>query len=186
MNWLYRRMEIWRPYILSILRMIVGLLLLQHGLSKVFDFPAPSPVGALSGVLILAAILRDDRCRLVPPGRLRRIVAFVLSGEMAFAYFMGHAPRSFYPIVNAGEVAILFCFIFLYFAFRRRRSAERRPRGTEPGLAGGLVCQRSRVVFDGRWRAKLSRLVTGRHKFRQAIQFRIGRVNCCLCAMQAG
>ena len=50
-------------------------------------------------------------------GAFTRIVAFVLSGEMAFAYFMAHAPRSFYPIVNAGEVAILFCFIFLYFAF---------------------------------------------------------------------
>ena len=50
-------------------------------------------------------------------GAYTRIVAFILSGEMAFAYFMGHAPRSFYPLANDGEVAILFCFIFLYFAF---------------------------------------------------------------------
>ena len=101
MNSLYRRMETWRPYILSILRMIVGLLLLQHGLSKVFNFPAPSPVGALSGVLILAAILETIGAALFLVGAFTRIVAFILSGEMAFAYFMAHAPRSFYPIVNA-------------------------------------------------------------------------------------
>ena len=50
-------------------------------------------------------------------GAYTRIVAFILSGEMAFAYFMAHAPRSFYPLANGGEAAILFCFIFLYFAF---------------------------------------------------------------------
>ena len=72
MNSLYGRMEAWRPYILSILRMVVGLLLLQHGLSKVFNFPAPSPVGALSGVLILAAISGDVRRRLVPRGCLHQ------------------------------------------------------------------------------------------------------------------
>jgi putative oxidoreductase len=117
MNSLYARMETWRPYILSILRIVVGLLLLQHGLSKVFNYPVPSPVGALSGVLILAAILETIGAALLLVGAFTRIVAFILSGEMAFAYFMGHAPRSFYPIVNSGEVAVLFCFIFLYFAF---------------------------------------------------------------------
>jgi putative oxidoreductase len=117
MNGLYATLERYRPYILSILRIVVGLLLLQHGLSKVFNFPAPSPVGALSGLLILAAILETIGAALFLVGAFTRIVAFVLSGEMAFAYFMAHAPRSFYPIVNAGEVAVLFCFIFLYFAF---------------------------------------------------------------------
>jgi putative oxidoreductase len=117
MNGLYTAIERFRPYILSILRIVVGLLLLQHGLSKVFNYPAPSPVGALSGLLILAAILETIGAALFLVGAFTRIVAFILSGEMAFAYFMAHAPRSFYPIVNEGELAVLFCFIFLYFAF---------------------------------------------------------------------
>jgi putative oxidoreductase len=117
MNAFYTRMETWRPYILSILRIVVGLLFLQHGLSKVFNFPAPSPVPSLSGLLILAAILETIGAALFLVGAFTRIVAFILSGEMAFAYFMAHAPRSFYPIVSAGELAVLFCFIFLYFVF---------------------------------------------------------------------
>jgi putative oxidoreductase len=117
MNGLYATLERFRPYILSILRIVVGLLFLQHGLSKVFNFPAPSPVPSLSGLLILAAILETVGAALFLVGAYTRIVAFILSGEMAFAYFMAHAPHSFYPVVNAGELAVLFCFIFLYFAF---------------------------------------------------------------------
>jgi putative oxidoreductase len=117
MNALYARMETWRPYILSILRIVVGLLFLQHGLSKVFNFPAPSPVPSLSGLLILAAFLETVGALLFVVGAYTRIVAFILSGEMAFAYFMAHAPRSFYPVVNGGELAVVYCFIFLYFAF---------------------------------------------------------------------
>ena len=117
MNAFYTRMEMWRPYILSILRIVIGLLFLQHGLSKVFNFPAPSPVPSLSGLLILAAFLETVGAALFLVGAYTRIVAFILSGEMAFAYFMAHAPRSFYPVVNAGELAVLFSFIFFYFAF---------------------------------------------------------------------
>ena len=117
MNAIYARMERFMPYILSILRIVVGLLFLQHGLSKVFNFPAPSPVPSLSGLLILAAILETIGSALFLVGAFTRIVAFILSGEMTFAYFMAHAPRSFYPVVNGGELAVLFCFIFLYFAF---------------------------------------------------------------------
>ena len=117
MNTLYARMETWRPYILSILRIVVGLLFLQHGLSKVFNFPAPSPVPSLSGLMILAAFLETIGALLFVVGAYTRIVAFILSGEMAFAYFMAHAPRSFYPVVNGGELAVIYCFIFLYFAF---------------------------------------------------------------------
>jgi putative oxidoreductase len=117
MNGLYATLERYRPYVLSILRIVVGLLFLEHGLSKVFNFPAPSPVPSLSGLLILAAILETIGAALFLVGAFTRIVAFILSGEMAFAYFMAHAPRSFYPSVNAGEMAVLFCFIFLYFAF---------------------------------------------------------------------
>jgi putative oxidoreductase len=117
MNALYARMETWRPYVRSILRIVVGLLFLQHGLSKVFNFPAPSPVPSLSGLLILAAFLETVGALLFVVGAYTRIVAFILSGEMAFAYFMAHAPRSFYPVVNDGELAVIYCFIFLYFAF---------------------------------------------------------------------
>jgi putative oxidoreductase len=117
MNGLYATLERYRPYILSILRIVVGLLFLEHGLSKVFNFPAPSPVPSLSGLLILAAILETIGAALFLVGAFTRIVAFILSGEMAFAYFMAHAPRSIYPLVNGGELAVLYCFIFLYFAF---------------------------------------------------------------------
>src|ERR1700691_4699701 len=117
MNGLYATLERYRPYVLSILRIVVGLLFLQHGLSKVFNFPAPSPVPSLSGLLILAAFLETVGALLFLVGAYTRVVAFILSGEMAFAYFMAHAPRSVYPIVNGGELAVIFCFIFLYFAF---------------------------------------------------------------------
>src|SRR5579872_5497052 len=115
MNWLYTRMETLRPYVLSILRIVVALLFLQHGLSKVFGFPVPGP--SLSGLFILAAFLETVGSLLLLVGAYTRIVAFILSGEMAFAYFMAHAPHSFYPLVNKGELAVIYCFVFLYFAF---------------------------------------------------------------------
>jgi putative oxidoreductase len=117
MNGLYATLERYRPYILSILRVVVGLLFLEHGLSKVFNFPAPSPVPSLSGLLILAAILETIGAALFLVGAFTKIVAFILSGEMALAYFMAHAPRAFYPLVNGGELAVIYCFLFLYFAF---------------------------------------------------------------------
>ena len=115
MNALYTRMETWRPYILSILRIVVGLLFLEHGLSKVFGFPIPGPT--LNGLLVLAAFLETVGAFLFLVGAYTRIVAFILSGEMAFAYFIAHAPRSFFPLANQGELAIVYCFLFLYFAF---------------------------------------------------------------------
>jgi putative oxidoreductase len=116
-NSLFARIERFRPVILSILRIVVGLLFLQHGLSKFFGFPTPSPVPSLSGLLILAAILETVGAALFFVGAYTRIVALILSGEMAFAYFMAHAPRSVYPLANSGEPAVLYCFIFLYFVF---------------------------------------------------------------------
>ena len=117
MNALYNTMERFRPLILSILRIVVGLLFLEHGLSKVFGFPAASPVASLSGLLLLAAFLETVGAVLFVLGAYTRIVALILSGQMAFAYFMAHAPQSFYPLVNKGELAVLYCFVFLYFAF---------------------------------------------------------------------
>jgi putative oxidoreductase len=115
MNWLYTRIEKLRPYVLSILRIVVALLFLQHGLSKVFGFPVPGP--SLSGLFILAAFLETVGSLLLLVGAYTRIVAFILSGEMAFAYFMVHAPQSFYPLANKGELAVLYCFVFFYFVF---------------------------------------------------------------------
>lgn len=115
MNWLYTRIERLRPYVLSILRIVVALLFLQHGLSKVFGFPVPGP--SLSGLFILAAFLETVGSLLLLVGAYTRIVAFILSGEMAFAYFMVHAPQSFYPLANKGELAVLYCFVFFYFVF---------------------------------------------------------------------
>lgn len=109
------RMGTFAPYVLSILRIVTALLFLQHGLSKVFSFPVPGP--PLHGLLLLAAFVETVGSLLMLVGAYTRIVAFILSGETAFAYFMGHAPRSFYPLGNGGEPAILFCFIFLYLAF---------------------------------------------------------------------
>ena len=115
MNAIYARIETLRPYVLSALRIVAALLFLQHGLSKVFGFPAAGP--PLQGLLIVAAFLETVGSLLLLIGAYTRIVAFILSGEMAFAYFMAHEPRSLYPLVNGGESAVLFCFVFLYLAF---------------------------------------------------------------------
>ena len=135
MNALYARIERFRPFILSILRIVVGLLYLQHGLSKVFNFPAPSPVPSLHGLLILAAFLETVGAALFLVGAYTRIVAFILSGEMAFAYFMAHAPRSFYPARQRRRTRGPVLLHLPLFRFCRRRPVERRPRGAEPGLS---------------------------------------------------
>jgi len=108
----------WAPRLLSILRIMTGLLFLQHGTAKLLKIPVvpmfanlslTSPPG-IAGILELVGGV------LIILGLFTRSVSFVLSGLMAAAYFMAHAPRGFYPILNAGELAILFCFVFLYLA----------------------------------------------------------------------
>ncbi len=112
---LYANLERRRPYVLSILRVVAALLFLQSGLSKFFGFPAAGP--PLAGLIILAAIIEILGSLLLLVGLFTRLAALVMSGEMAFAYFMAHAPKSFYPAVNGGTLAILYCFVFLYFVF---------------------------------------------------------------------
>jgi putative oxidoreductase len=110
----------WAPRVLSILRIIAALLFMEHGLQKAFAFPGPPPGppgGELPPLLMVAAILEIGGGALLLLGFLTRPVAFVLSGMMAVAYFMAHAPRNFFPVLNGGEAAILFCFIFLYLLF---------------------------------------------------------------------
>ena len=113
----FARLGAWRPQLLSVLRIVTALLFLQHATIKLFSFPPsqmPSPglfsfFGAI-GVLELVGSL------LLIAGFWTRLAAFVLSGEMAVAYFMAHAPQSLYPVLNMGESAVLFCFVFLYIA----------------------------------------------------------------------
>ncbi|HEY6984025.1 DoxX family protein [Reyranella sp.] len=108
----------WAPRLLSILRIITGLLFLEHSTAKLFKFP-PLPMFANLDLMTLvgvAGVIELVGSILLILGVFSRPVAFILSGEMAVAYFMAHAPRSFYPLINGGEAAILFCFIFLYIA----------------------------------------------------------------------
>ncbi len=108
----------WAPQILSILRIMTGLLYIQHGTQKLFGFPESARVmGELSPLMLSAGLLEAGGGALFALGLLTRPVAFVMCGMMAVAYFMAHAPRAFYPINNGGDLAILFCFVFLYFTF---------------------------------------------------------------------
>lgn len=103
------------PYAIAALRIIAGLLFLEHGAQKLFGFPAP-PEGGLPpvvSILGVGAILELVGGSLIALGLFTRPVAFVLAGEMAVAYFMFHAPSGFYPALNGGDAAILYCFIFL-------------------------------------------------------------------------
>ena len=105
----------WRPRVLALLRIVAALLFLEHGLSKLVGFPVPGP-GQLSPLVLAAGIIEALGGLLVLVGLFTRAAAFVMSGEMAVAYFMAHAPEGFYPLANHGEAAILYCFIFLYLA----------------------------------------------------------------------
>ncbi len=112
------RLATWSPPFLSVLRIITGLLLLQHGTQKLFGFP-PSDMGQpeLVSLMGLAGLLEFFGGLLIIVGLFTRPAAFVLSGFMAVAYFMAHAPGGFYPVLNGGELAVLYCFVFLYLVY---------------------------------------------------------------------
>jgi putative oxidoreductase len=112
-------LDVWAPRVLSVVRIVTALLFVEHGLMKLVHFPAGMPglPDPLPPMLIAAALIEVIGGLLIAAGLFTRIAAFVCSGEMAVAYFMVHAPMSFWPAMNQGEPAILFCFIFLYFAF---------------------------------------------------------------------
>lgn len=115
MTSLYASLEKGRPYLLSILRIIAGLLFLQHGLQKYFAFPSAGP--HMNELLYVQGVIEIVGGILLTVGALTRVVAFILAGDMAVAYFMAHFPRSFYPAVNGGDAAVLYCFVFLYLLF---------------------------------------------------------------------
>ena len=108
----------WAPYLRSVLRIIVAFLFIAHGTQKFFGFPAADARATvpLLSQLGLASVLEMVGGSLLLLGLFTRPIAFVLAGEMAVAYFTAHAPRGFWPLVNRGEPAVLFCFVWLYFA----------------------------------------------------------------------
>jgi putative oxidoreductase len=111
--WLVR----WQPQTLALLRIVTGLLFLEHGTQKFFAFPVPFPMpGPLPPIEVAAGAIEIVVGILVTLGLFTRLAAFIAAGEMAVGYFMFHFPKNFWPAANMGEGAILFCFIFLYLA----------------------------------------------------------------------
>jgi putative oxidoreductase len=137
----WNRLDRYTPYALAALRIVTALIFMAHGTQKLFGFPAP-PQGGLPPAFSLfwiAALLELGGGLLILFGLFTRPTAFVLSGEMAVAYWMFHAPRNFYPLLNGGDASILYCFVFLLLVFTgagamsidgarvRRSTADRKP-----------------------------------------------------------
>jgi putative oxidoreductase len=110
--------QTWSPRVLSVLRIMTALLLLQHGTAKYLGFPHVADFANLQFLSLLGAsgVLELVGGVLMLIGLFTRPVAFVLSGFMAVAYFLAHAPQGFYPMLNQGELAVLYCFVFLYLS----------------------------------------------------------------------
>ena len=110
----------WAPYLLSILRIVVAFLFIQVGSAKLFAFPAAiMPGGGTAPAWSLAwfaGVLEVFGGLPILLGLFTRPVAFILSGEMAVAYFLGHAPQGFWPVLNQGQPAVFYCFFFLYLS----------------------------------------------------------------------
>jgi putative oxidoreductase len=105
----------WSPRMLSVLRIMTGLLFLEHGTQKLLGFPpSANPGPALFSLFGLQGIIELVGGVLMAIGLFTRPVAFILAGDMAVAYFYAHSPRGFFPLPNGGQLAILFCFVFLY------------------------------------------------------------------------
>jgi len=113
-TWLSR----WQPQLLAVLRIVAALLFLEHGTAKLWDIPTPlqGMPDPLPPMLVAAAWIEVVLGILLLIGLFTRLAAFIASGEMAFAYWIGHFPRDPWPVNNMGDASILFCFIFLYIA----------------------------------------------------------------------
>ncbi len=108
--------DTWSPRLLAVLRIVTGLLFLEHGTAKLLGLPHVAVFDGLQllSLMGLAGVLELGGGLLIVLGLFTRPVAFMLSGQMAVAYFMAHAPQAFLPLVNQGELAVLYCFVFLY------------------------------------------------------------------------
>ena len=111
-------MQAWAPRALSVLRIITGLMIIEHGMAKLIGFPAVATFANLKPLSLLgvAGFIELIGGALLILGLLTRPAAFIVSGEMAVAYFMVHAPKSFYPLINGGTLAIMYCFACLYLS----------------------------------------------------------------------
>ena len=114
----FRHLERFQPQLQALLRIVTALLFMEHGLAKLIHFPVPQPgvPDPLPPILVAAAYIEVIGGALITLGLFTRLVAFLCAGEMAIGYFMFHFPKGFWPIVNMGEAAILYCFIFLFLA----------------------------------------------------------------------
>ncbi|MDX8534874.1 DoxX family protein [Mesorhizobium sp. VK25A] len=114
---LFESLAQYRPQALGVLRIMTALQFIEHGSQKLFNFPVSGQPHALTGLTTAAGILEFAGGILLALGLFTRPVAFLLAGEMAIAYFTAHFPRGFFPVNNGGDLAISFCFIFLYLIF---------------------------------------------------------------------
>jgi putative oxidoreductase len=112
------KLTAWAPRALSVLRIITGLMIIEHGIAKIFKFPALPAYASIQPLSLLgtAGFIELIGGALLILGLLTQPAAFILSGEMAVAYFMVHAPKSFFPLVNGGTLAIMYCFTCLYLS----------------------------------------------------------------------
>jgi len=108
----------WTPYALAVLRIVAGLIFLEHGTQKLLGFP--SGERAFVDAMTLswwAGVFELILGALITLGLFTRVAAFIAAGEMAFAYWIAHAPQNFFPVNNGGDAAILYCFVFLFLVF---------------------------------------------------------------------
>jgi putative oxidoreductase len=112
------QLDHYSPYMLAVLRIVTAFIFMEHGTQKLLGFPPGSvPQPALFSLFGLAGVLEIVGGLLILVGLYTRLVAFVLAGQMAVAYFVGHAPEGLFPVNNGGDAAILYCFVFLYLVF---------------------------------------------------------------------
>src|SRR5579872_6697657 len=109
------RVSRYTPEMLGIARIVIGLLFLEHGTSKLLDFPHGPVQPAIGSLIGIQGIIEIVGGALFTVGFLTRPVAFILAGDMAVAYFMAHWPKGFFPMLNGGDAAILYCFVFLLY-----------------------------------------------------------------------
>jgi len=113
---MFAMLQRFSPQLLSLMRIAFGITFIEHGTQKLFGFPAPPPGMLALPLLLFTGILETVGGTLVTLGLLTRVAAFLLSGEMAVGYWWMHVPRNFFPLLNGGEVMVLYCFAFLYIA----------------------------------------------------------------------